>query len=699
MSVHLKNEKGKPTFYISNRPTPPIIYGLSDFPGASANTHYAYRNIQNFAEQGINIVMADSALHLGWHKRFPFDPEAIISEIEAVLDANPIAKVLLRLHMNPPYWWIRDNPEECVVYRTPEGDLQGLDDGEQDRLIRLDAKQELRVSFASKKWIKEASEKLELFLSAIQGTRACNALMGVQIAYGLFGEWHSFGIDVSQPMKEYFRNFLIEKYKTVDELRRAWRDDKVDFDTAEYHPEPFAPSFSGRFRDPAYSQNVIDAQMSNQKAGTDAILHFAKVVKLHSPAVLCGTFYGYTFWGGERSVITGHLNVKVIQQSQYIDYLCGPFCYGENRKPDEIPMQRSLLESHRLHGKLWLTEMDQFPLGVEIRSGGTEEKFNVNVSLLRREALKPIFAGQGFWYYDHRLVPTLKIVQDMGNTCSDVTSIYRKRGWWDSSEMMNEIGNIQKFAEDFCKRDYVPLADVLVIHDAEAKYYHKVVDRNSVEYQLFKEITRCGSVYDCIYLSDFEICDTKRYKCLIFADCPNITPKMREIINEKTQGKTCLFLYGSGYSDSKALSCDAISKTVGMNVKITHAKSITSVYAEDISLDEMNIDPFFCVTDEASEALAYFDNGTKAVAKLGNKVYASLLTLPFGLVKKILGDAGVHFWCESGDPVYAASGYILINCQKAGRREIFLPNGERIEIVSDGYDTMVFDLETKERVL
>ena len=68
MSVQIKKENGKMNLYIDGKVTPPIIYGLSDFPGAASNTHYAYRNIQNFAKCGIHLVEADSALHLGWHK-------------------------------------------------------------------------------------------------------------------------------------------------------------------------------------------------------------------------------------------------------------------------------------------------------------------------------------------------------------------------------------------------------------------------------------------------------------------------------------------------------------------------------------------------------------------------------------------------------------------------------------------------------
>ena len=700
MSAKLKRENERTNLYINEKLTPPIIYGLSDFPGAAANTHYAFTNIQNFARQGINIVTADSCLHLGWHKRLPFDSSAILAEIEAVMDATPEAKVLLRFHLNPPYWWLRDNPDECVVYRTKDGDKEGLDDGEQDRLIRHDGDLELRASFASKKWLTEASEKLEIFLKEVKGTRAGRGLIGIQLAYGMFGEWHAFGRsnpDVSKPMKEHFKSFLINKYKNVDALRAAWCDENADFDTAEYHPEPHFPLDRGRFRDPAKSMHVIDSQKSNQSATSEAILHFAKVLKRTSPELLCGAFYGYYLCTGDTGVIGGHLNVKDIQDSEYIDYVCGPFCYTENRKPEGVPMQRALLESHRLHGKLWLTEMDQFPVGVERMSGGTPENLGLNTALLRVNALQPIFGGHGFWYYDHRLVPTLRIVQEMGDVATDVSSIYRKRGWWSSREMMAEIGKIREFASDFIKRPYSSDADVLIVYDAEAKYYHSVIDPDRTEYRLFESVARCGVAYDCIYLGDLEICNTSKYKCIIFADCPNITAKMQSIIDRKCENATCIFLYGYGYSDETKLSCESISRAVGMSVGVTDARMVYSDLADDIPLDE-NVTPVFCVTEKGATPLAKYDNGEVAVAKYGNKVYASLIFLPTGIMKKIFLDAGVHLWCDSGESVIAASGCLLIKC-KSGERTVSLPSGDKFSFTTEGYETRVYDVRTKERLL
>lgn len=679
----IKKEKNTSVLCENGKTLPPIMYALSDFPAAGANTHYAYTNIQGFAQAGVNIVCANSELNLGWHKQGAYDSEAVISEIESVMDANPDARVFLRLHLAPPYWWLRDHPEECAVFRTEDGDVRGADNGEQDRLIRGDDGLSLRVSLASEKWKKEAGQRLKALLEDIKGTRAGRGLAAIHIASGMFGEWHAWGrcfADVSAPMKRSFKKFLEAKYECEERLRAAWHDSEVSFDSAEYKPEPFAPFDIGYFRDPTKSARVIDSQRANQKAVTDAILHFASIVKETSPELLCGTFYAYYLCTEDTGVIGAHLNVTEIQKSELIDFLCGPFCYMENRKPYGIPMQRTFLESNRLNGKLWLTEMDSFPLGVEKRSDGTAENFTTNVAMLRRDTLQPIFGGGGFWFYDHRLAPQIKVVREMGDVRSDIASIYRKRGWWQSPEMMSEISRIYSFAGEFIKRDFTSDADVLIIYDAEAKYYKYTPNPNDTEYALFDSVARCGVGYDCIYLSDLAACNTDKYKCIIFADCPNITPAMRATIKEKTSGKTRVFLHGCGFSDGEALSASALSLTVGINV------------------EEKNGDLY--INDKSAEAVSYSDDGRVSAARSENSFYVSAPYLDRETAKKIIAFSGAHAWCNSEEPVIASSGYVLTVCQHAGERKIFFRDGESITLHTESeYETAVIDTETKKRVL
>ena len=375
-------------------------------PASNSGTAYAQRNIKLFANAGIRLVNIDVNLCTGWHKETEFDPSSVLAEISNVCDAVIDAKVLVRLHVNPPYWWLKDNPDECVVYRTNHGDVSGIDDGESDRLIRNDASHHLRASLASQRWINDACEKLRILCSAIKARPEFDMLLGIQIACGIFGEWHQWGTDVSKPMKEYFKNYLYKKYKTEFALQNAWNNADVTFDTAEFHPEISQGGDDGFFRNPVKSQNIIDSQECIQTCAPNAILCFCRIVKDTLPGKLAGTFYGYYFGVGRSNTpIGGHLMPQMLYNSKgAIDFLCGPFCYLDNRRTDGMPMQRGLLESARLHKISWLTEMDQHPECVP-ELGGDIKNTASTIATLRRNVLQPLCARQGLWYYDHRVIP------------------------------------------------------------------------------------------------------------------------------------------------------------------------------------------------------------------------------------------------------------------------------------------------------
>ena len=67
-SVKITNTDGSVGLYIDEKKVAPILYALSDIPGAAANTLYAYENIKNFGAAGINLVSIDANISVGWHK-------------------------------------------------------------------------------------------------------------------------------------------------------------------------------------------------------------------------------------------------------------------------------------------------------------------------------------------------------------------------------------------------------------------------------------------------------------------------------------------------------------------------------------------------------------------------------------------------------------------------------------------------------
>ncbi len=717
----IQRHLSKPSLCVDGQTVAPILYALSDIPAASSASAQAQRNIAAFHEAGIDLVTLDIKLYIGWHKARPFDPAFAIGEIANALEANPHAKLLLRVHVNPPYWWMRDNPQECAVYRTEEGDLPGIDDGEYERLIQYDGDRHLRPSLASEKWLKDAGDVLVLLCHALEQTPEGQSVMGIQPACGLYGEWHQWGTDVSQPMQKRFKRFLREKYVSDEALKKAWNDERVTIETAPFHPEVFRDGDVGTFRDPKRSRFVMDAQECFQSVSPDAILYFCKLVKKTVPRLLTGAFYGYYLGtNGNMATINGHLQIQRLFGAQdAVDFMCGPFCYMKNRDADGVPMQRALLEAFRLRGMLWLTEMDQRPEGINMLGAGDPKKMSATIASIRRNALQVLCAGQGMWYFDHRAIPPAS------HPMPSLT-LYRKRGWWEEKELMQEIKAIQSFAQKRADQPYTAAADVLLVYGADSYYCRARVE--DYEYRIHEAVARCGVAYDCIYAEELELAELSRYRCVIFVNVYQITPEKRAMYRRLLADTKTLWLYAEGFCDGDSLSVENLSRTIGMPARRTqnanaiyvHARqgelalseevipitqAVNALFFDGVSdgrpeLSSFAFDPLFCIEkSDGIMELAHYDNGDIAAAVCGNDIWLGLPLPTRQLMESIFRFSGVHMYLDSGDPIMAGAGVVAVNCPAGGERIIHLRNGQSVTLSLAPYTTAVLDAESGQRLL
>ena len=700
-TAEIKTVDGSVGLYINGEKTAPVLYALSDIPASKSNTAQAQRNIANFARAGVNLVQVDTKLGLGWHKSTSVEFDGIQAEIAGALDANPDAGIMIRLHMNPPYWWIRDNPDECALH---DGVL-GCDDGEQDRLIRGDNENSLRASIASEKWLDEVSDLLAKLCQYLQGTEEGDHVIAIQVAYGMFGEWHQWVNDTSAPMCRRFRRYLKEKYGTVEALRAAWNCSDIDFETAEMKPDWKSPSSLGDYRDPVDSMQIIDSQYTIQLTTVEAISRFCRVIKENwRRPVLAGTFYGYYVCVAEQNApVRGHLLPEMMFADENVDFLSGPFPYEDNRKlVVGAPMSRGVLESCRLRGKLWFTEMDQRPEGIDYFPHGDPEKLDETIFQLRKCAFHPIYGGQGFWYYDHRVIPKLLESENVTNPMAG--SIYRKVGWWDTPELMDEIERMQTVMRKYAEKPYSALADVLIVHNPKGRFYQKNFVED--EYQLHSSISFAGAAYDEIYLPDLDLAEMDRYKCVIFTNCVLLTEADREMVVRRCEGKTVLFTGAAGYTDGKSASLANIEALTGMKVGVLDVgeRVAHSVWEKCegtvVENKTMEISPqLYIESGYDTELLRYAESGKVACARRGKLFFTAFQRTSTDFMREILRAAGAHLWRLSGDSVQAGCGLVALNCYEGGDRELTLKNGKKIKITLPRCTSAIFDSESGERVL
>ncbi len=690
-------ENGSPVLYLNGKKTAPLIYALSDVPISNPLTAQAQKNIANFAQQGINIVSTDVNLTKGWHKSGPYRPDFLIGDLTAIIETNPNAAILLRLHVNAPYWWMRDNPDELCIYGT--GGVPYIDDGDYERVIDGDVMNWMRASIASEKWKNDAANALTSLLKGIMNTPQGRHVIGIQIAGGVYGEWHQWGFDFhsdyGKPMIEYFRKYLREKYKTDEALQIAWNNPEATIDTAvPSPPETRNPEGAHPYRKPAESAYVVDSLMALQLSVPDAILHFAKVIRtIWDRPILIGTFYGY-YDPWKNVYVGGHLEPNYLFKGGLVDYISGPFHYHNDiRQITGTSCSRGLLESTRLNGVLWLTEMDNPPIGSPQCVGGVPERRAESIALMKRHVLEAFTRGMGTWFFDHRLVI------DLGYE----TTIYIKKGWWDHPQLLKEIRKLKRIADHTAKASYKPQAEVLCVFDTLSRYYSNAAD--AFEFDnftfIFNTLGKSGAIYDSVTFDDLKLADLNQYKCVIFVQTPYLTKERREMIKNTLacNSRHLIWINTSGYLDDTDYSANHISDICGIQLK-----DVTAPTAMDIKLGklESSVKPYhpyslhFTPVDTDAQIIGHF-TGTNipAAAKKTFENHTSWFFSVFpsdcAVMREIFREAGVHIYSENGEALLVGNG-IAVLCTDCDRDvHLHFPNGVEVTERLSAMTTAVYD--------
>ena len=697
-------ENGTPVLYLNGEKTAPLIYALSDVPISNPLTAQAQKNIGNFAAQGINLVSTDVNLCKGWHKHKPYCPDFLIGDLTAIIETNPNAAILLRLHVNAPYWWMRDNSDELCIYGS--GDVPYVDDGEYERLIDGDEENRMRVSIASEKWKQDAGDALIKLLDGIRNTPQGRHVVGIQIAGGVYGEWHQWGFryhpDYGAPMTEYFRQYLRRTYGGDDALRAAWNNSAVSINTAVPAPaQQRNPADAAPYRTPSESLYVVDSLKALQQCVPDAILHFAKIIRdVWDRPILIGTFYGY-YDPWPQVYIGGHLETGRLFDGGLVDYISGPFHYHPPlRSISGTGCARGLLESARLHGVLWLTEMDNPPIGSPQVVGGIPERRAESIALLKRHVLEPFTRGMGTWFFDHRLV------LDLGYN----TTIYIKKGWWDHPELLREIRGLKQIADHSAKKTYQPQADVLCVFDTQSRYYSNARDLYTYGNAplLYNALGRSGILYDNIDFDDLALIDADRYRCILFVHTPYLTKERRELIHEKLagSGRHLIFINTAGYLDDVCYAQENIGDISGIAVKEIEAPSSMMLSLAGHSFSMAAVEPYslqFTPCDADAEIIGVFD-GTDMPAAARKSFddytawYFSVFPSDRDALREIFREAGVHIYSEGGEALMVGGGIAVI-CTDCDRDiQIRLKNGTEIRDSLPAMTTAVYDTVTGKRL-
>ncbi len=649
-SAQIKKENGRINLYINNRLTPSLVYHVSD-RAQDISLPLWQKTISQFHGIGIDIVGICEHLNADWTEN-GYTGESLMNGIANAVKANNQVKLIIRINLTPPYWWMRKHKEELIVY---EG-VESIDMDNDDVFAGCHSAQ-YRVSFVSRVWREEIKRLLKQVVEMIESSPYSENVLAIQPAYGTCGEWHMFGpnADFSKPMMDFFRTYLQDKYKTVEELKKAWGED-VNFETAELASWAMRRDYKedDSYLFPETDMRALDSLKCFQLAAPTAIVEFAKVIKDASCGrLLVGSFYAYHFGCGD---VYGRLiEPYVVFEDKNIDYLAAPSGYTFNKRSGNTEFLRYMAESARLHGKLFLCEMDQGFTSWSVCRDDENKYFTCKnnedyIALMTRSVIENLLRGMGVWFFDH-MHPADKP---------------KLEGYWDDEERLEAIKKIRLFCEKlfFLRPSFEATSDVLIVYDAPSVYHYS---RNSdihntwYEFDLMDGIAKSGAGYDRIYLQDIEICDIERYKCVLFIECVQMRKSQYEFIINKVMDKnrTVAFMGKNGYIVEGK----------------THLSNITTLLGRDINKG-------LCVDKRDNYTLVTVDEFR--------------YDKPF--FRDLFKNSGAHIYSDGQDVICANNDMVMVYALNTKGKVIHLACGD-VKLPDKEFLTAVYDNKTGEKLL
>lgn len=685
---------GRNLLMIDGKTTVPIIY--SGTQGSQITWLSKVKTqISNFMNAGINLVQHDQWLSSLWKSDGTIDAQTPLNQLAGILEANPNAYLIVRMNVSPPKWWIESaaNADERVGY-TKTGTYEGDND----------TTNSMRVSFASQKWIDEASEKLIIYINALKNSPIGDRVVGFHITGGCFGEWHPYGIVGYEPdngvrMTEAYRAFLADKYGTVAALNSRWGTSYSSFEQIA------VPDYNSRFqsdasyRNPVNSQAVIDYYICQSKVISSTVIKFAKLFKdAWQDNILCGTFAGYLYScdnGGDISVgaSASQLDLETLLQSEYIDYISGPYSARDMTDSGHF---RSLALSASLNGKLFVSEMDMHTYlgdGFNHSYPRACRDERETIAIMRRNYMYTLTEAAGQWYYDFG---------------PDNAS-----GAYDTPNLMDEVKSLKAISDKYSAVGYSSDADVLVVYDLYSYVNMLPWSNDRLATNLIDSFTeallKTGASADRIFLFDLKKVDLSKYKTVIFANTSEFTEEVLSYIksNVMTSGRSVVFMSGAGYYRLGTKDFGNIHNLVGMNIAQDYTESnISLTFKNGLSGSSTlsGIHSMFRIEDSSVTAVAKYANGNTAA---GYKLIGGCKVWYFGVpivnskvLTAVLKDSGSHIYVSGIDDAFVSigGGIIGIYTLSGGTARITLKNGRSISVTIPAVNTVFIDSVTGEQL-
>ncbi|MBE6358694.1 MAG: hypothetical protein E7057_05535 [Lentisphaerae bacterium] len=649
---------GMPFFDINGKLEPVFIYsGWHNNPDDLARGE----KLRRLRDCGIRIISQNTfpARCLNGDK-FDFSPIRQLL-LETLLEV-PDAYLFIGINLEPAMQWIKEHPETWIRYADCDP-VVGAHPLENPAM----------PSPVSPVYRKYMLKVLEEFFAWLKTQGVSRRIIGVRLDYGVYGEWHYFGMvrnmpDTGKDMENYFRKYLQQIYPDDAALQKAWQNSHVTRESATVPDKKERETRSMlSLRDPVRERKMIDFLYCMQQAVTETQMIFNSAVKNYfKRSVLTGNYSGY-FFGMIFAAEGWQGNSAQVLDSDAVDFHVGPYCYDPFRHMGEAGISRNVTGSYPLRNKLYILESDtRTHLTTE-----TNRNYSANAAessaQLMRDFCNALFHGSGIHFFD-----------------------FGYSNWYDDPEILRSFKEMYNIYT--AKKDCSSVSEVVVVCDFESIIYHTCSGKRSQAlYGLLSgsvsELSHCGVPFDMVNFSDLAHPGIKDYKAYIFLNAIYLSPEKRKIIDElKKKNKSLAFIYAPGALTEKGMDINSISAVTGMNMRYLHTAadlrmktSAKSRHLPDLAEFRVVDGPLFYIADPEVEITGYCDVRGRLLASAGfKKDNGSLVLFSAGplhesMLRKFFRDSSVHIYNHSRDVTFVNSGFIAIHTGTGGKKNVILP--------------------------
>lgn len=390
--------------------------------------------------------------------------------------------------------------------------------------------------------------------------------------------------------------------------------------------------------------DVYEARLFQGETVSRTLLYFASEAQsVIKHKKLLGAYFGYLFEMGTQLHSSGVLDYERVFTSPDVDMISSPSAYGYRKlgDPSAFMLTQKTLDKY---GKLYFLEFDHIthvapkmvyePCADTTGNGGmvqipgasskckSEEE---SLNLMWRDFVLCYGNATALWWFD------------------------MFDGWFRSEGMMGAIEKMIALHRELVGADKSGAAEIAVFAEGlSVNRVRKTSELTAVTLgKMRRAFAEMGAPYDLYSVCDLDSLERGKYSLIILLDCYDIEKARQEKIKALlAAGVTVLSVYAPNYANNGKCDVKNISAVTSIKVSEGEVCHGSVVFGEEKSvvLDEA---PFFDITDENAEPLAYFEDGSVAAARREKSVYVAAPYVPSGLLRKVAKDAGVFIYSDN----------------------------------------------------